>query len=87
MDTDAGATARASQGAAYAAVRWCWADRRPRVSPLVIFTAIGAKQCTSAAFASLASENGVTLSLGRTVQCWDKALSEMVFCLAQGRAD
>jgi len=45
-------------------------------APGVIFHSDRGCQYTSAAFASLASENGVTLSLSRTGQCWDNALSE-----------
>jgi putative transposase len=42
------------------------------------------KQYTSAAFASLAADGGVTLSLGRTGQCWDNALSESFFASLKG---
>jgi putative transposase len=42
------------------------------------------EQYTSAAFASLASECDVTLSLGRTGQCWDNALSESFFASIKG---
>jgi hypothetical protein len=48
----------------------CWAGLR-RLLEL--------KQYTSAAFAGLASEFAVTLSHGRTGQCWDNALSESFF--------
>jgi len=50
----------------------------------VIFHSDRGCQYTSAAFASLASENGVTLSLGRTGQCWDNALSESFFASLKG---
>jgi len=39
----------------------------------------GCQQYTSAAFAALAGDCDVTLSLGRTGQCWDDALSESFF--------
>jgi transposase InsO family protein len=41
-------------------------------------------QYTSAAFADLASEFAVTLSHGRTGQCWDNALSESFFASLKG---
>jgi putative transposase len=41
-------------------------------------------QYTSAAFASLASDCAVTLSLSRTGQCWDNALSESFFASFKG---
>ena len=53
-------------------------------APGVIFHSDRGCQYTSAAFASLASENGVTLSLGRTGQCWDNALSESFFASLKG---
>jgi putative transposase len=37
------------------------------------------KQYTSAEFAALAGECEVVLSVGRTGQCWDNALSESFF--------
>lgn len=36
-------------------------------------------QYTSQQFASLASEFGIRLSVGRTGQCWDNALAESFF--------
>jgi hypothetical protein len=42
-------------------------------------TPTGAAQYTSKDFRDLAAELGVTLSLGRTGQCWDNALSESWF--------
>ena len=42
------------------------------------------KQYTSAEFASLASECEVTLSAGRTGQCWDNALAESFFASIKG---
>jgi len=53
-------------------------------APGVIFHSDRGCQYTSAAFASLASENDVTLSLGRTGQCWDNALSESFFASLKG---
>ena len=41
-------------------------------------------QYTSAAFAALAGDCDVTLSLGRTGQCWDNALSESFFASLKG---
>jgi transposase InsO family protein len=52
--------------------------------PGVVFHSDRGCQYTSAAFATLASENGVTLSLGRTGQCWDNALSESFFASLKG---
>jgi putative transposase len=48
-------------------------------APGVIFHSDRVAQYTSAAFASLAGDREVTLSLGRTGQCWDNALSESFF--------
>lgn len=45
----------------------------------VVFHSDRGCQYTSAEFADLAEELGVTLSLGRTGQCWDNALSESWF--------
>jgi putative transposase len=42
------------------------------------------KQYTSREFAALAAGSGVTLSLGRTGQCWDNALSESFFASLKG---
>jgi len=44
--------------------------------PGVIFHSDRGCQYTSREFAALAAGSGVTLSLGRTGQCWDNALSE-----------
>ena len=52
--------------------------------PGVIFHSDRGCQYTSAAFASLASDYDVTLSLGRTGQCWDNALSESFFASIKG---
>jgi putative transposase len=43
-------------------------------APGVIFHSDRGCQYTSAEFADLADGNQVLLSLGRTVQCWDKPL-------------
>jgi putative transposase len=53
-------------------------------APGVIFHSDRGCQYTSAAFGALASENGVMLSLGRTGQCWDNALSESFFASLKG---
>jgi transposase InsO family protein len=53
-------------------------------APGVIFHSDRGCQYTSAAFASLAGDCGVTLSLGRTGQCWDNALSESFFAAIKG---
>jgi transposase InsO family protein len=53
-------------------------------APGVIFHADRGCQYTSAAFASLASGHGVTLSHGRTGQCWDNALAESFFASIKG---
>jgi transposase InsO family protein len=50
----------------------------------VIFHADRGCQYTSAAFASLAGDCQVTLSHGRTGQCWDNALSESFFASLKG---
>jgi putative transposase len=50
----------------------------------VIFHSDRGCQCTSAAFASLAGDCAVTLSHGRTGQCWDNALSESFFASLKG---
>jgi transposase InsO family protein len=42
------------------------------------------KQYTSAAYAALAQQNEVTLSVGRTGQCWDNALAESFFSSLKG---
>jgi transposase InsO family protein len=50
----------------------------------VIFHSDRGCQYTSAAFAALAGDCDVTLSLGRTGQCWDNALSESFFASIKG---
>jgi transposase InsO family protein len=50
----------------------------------VIFHADRGCQYTSAAFADLAADYAVTLSHGRTGQCWDNALSESFFASLKG---
>jgi transposase InsO family protein len=58
------------------------AARNPE--PGVIFHSDRGCQYTSAAFAALAGDCDVTLSLGRTGQCWDNALSESFFASIKG---
>jgi transposase InsO family protein len=53
-------------------------------APGVIFHADRGCQYTSAEFAGLASNYAVTLSHGRTGQCWDNALSESFFASIKG---
>ena len=53
-------------------------------APGVIFHSDRGCQYTSAAFADLASDYAVTLSHGRTGQCWDNALSESFFASIKG---
>jgi transposase InsO family protein len=50
----------------------------------VIFHSDRGCQYTSAAFAALADDCDVTLSLGCTGQCWDNALSESFFASIKG---
>jgi len=52
--------------------------------PGVVFHSDRGCQYTSAAFAALASDCAVTLSHGRTGQCWDNALSESFFASLKG---
>ena len=52
--------------------------------PGVIFHSDRGCQYTSAKFAALASDHAVTLSHGRTGQCWDNALSESFFASIKG---
>ncbi|HET9895101.1 MAG TPA: integrase core domain-containing protein [Streptosporangiaceae bacterium] len=51
--------------------------------PGVIFHSGRGCQYTSAAYA-LAQENKITLSVGRTPQCWDNALAESFFSSLKG---
>jgi transposase InsO family protein len=53
-------------------------------APGVIFHADRGCQYTSATFAALASDCAVTLSHGRTGQCWDNALAESFFASIKG---
>jgi transposase InsO family protein len=53
-------------------------------APGVIFHSDRGCQYTSAAFAALAGDCEVTLSLGRTGQCWDNALAESFFASLKG---
>jgi transposase InsO family protein len=52
--------------------------------PRVIFHSDRGCQYTSAEFAGLARDCAVTLSHGRTGQCWDNALSESFFASIKG---
>lgn len=52
--------------------------------PGVIFHSDRGCQYTSAAYAALAEENQVALSVGRTGQCWDNALAESFFSSLKG---
>src|ERR1700748_1968875 len=52
--------------------------------PGVIFHSDRGCQYTSAAYAALAEEDQVTLSVGRTGQCWDNALAESFFSSLKG---
>jgi transposase InsO family protein len=53
-------------------------------APGVVFHSDRGCQYTSAAYAALASEHEVTLSHGRTGQCWDNALAESFFASLKG---
>ena len=64
------------------ALRQAVTTRRP--APGVIFHSDRGCQYTSAQFADAASELGVTLSVGRTGQCWDNALAESFFATIKG---
>ncbi|WP_406174361.1 IS3 family transposase [Streptomyces sp. NBC_00996] len=55
------------------------ACRRRRPTRPVIFHSDRGCQYTSQQFASLATQFGVRLSVGRTGQCWDNALAESFF--------
>jgi transposase InsO family protein len=52
--------------------------------PGVIFHSDRGCQYTSAAYAALAEQEQVTLSVGRTGQCWDNALAESFFSSLKG---
>ena len=52
--------------------------------PGVVFHSDRGCQYTSAAYAALAEENQVILSVGRTGQCWDNALAESFFSSLKG---
>jgi transposase InsO family protein len=58
------------------------AARNPQAG--VIFHSGRGCQYTSAAYAALAEEHQVTLSVGRTGQCWDNALAESFFSSLKG---
>jgi transposase InsO family protein len=53
-------------------------------APGVVFHSDRGCQYTSAAYAALAEESQVTLSVGRTGQCWDNALAESFFSSLKG---
>ena len=53
-------------------------------APGVIFHSDRGCQYTSAAYAALAEDCQVTLSVGRTGQCWDNALAESFFSSLKG---
>jgi transposase InsO family protein len=53
-------------------------------SPGVVFHSDKGCQYTSAAFTALAADLAVTLSIGRTGQCWDNALAESFFASLKG---
>ena len=63
-----------------------WATLSPPAAPPQAWssTPTAAAQYTSAAFAELAGDYQVTLSLGRTGQCWDNALAESFFASLKG---
>jgi transposase InsO family protein len=58
------------------------AARNPQAG--VIFHSGRGCQYTSAAYAALAEEHQVTLSVGRTGQCWDNVLAESFFSSLKG---
>lgn len=58
------------------------ATREP--APGVIFHSDRGCQYTSTEFADLATDLAVTLSVGRTGQCWDNALAESFFASLKG---
>jgi transposase InsO family protein len=58
------------------------ASRDP--DPGVVFHSDRGCQYTSAAYATLAADCQVTLSVGRTGQCWDNALAESFFSSLKG---
>jgi transposase InsO family protein len=64
------------------ALRQAVATRRP--TGKVIFHSDRGCQYTSTQFADVARELGVTLSVGRTGQCWDNALAESFFATIKG---
>lgn len=59
------------------ALRMAVAQRRP--APGVIFHSDRGCQYTSTAYATLAGDLGVTLSVGRKGECWDNAVAESFF--------
>jgi transposase InsO family protein len=65
-----------------AALRDAVTQRRPE--PGVVFHSDRGCQYTSTQYATLASSLSVTLSVGRTGQCWDNALAESFFATIKG---
>jgi transposase InsO family protein len=59
-------------------------DALQRYSPVQTRPSTLAQEYTSAQFAELARDCQVTLSLGRTGQCWDNALAESFFASIKG---
>jgi transposase InsO family protein len=57
-------------------------QRRPEAG--VVFHSDRGCQYTSTQYAALAGSLGVTLSVGRTGQCWDNALAESFFATIKG---
>jgi putative transposase len=58
------------------------AARNP--APGVVFHSDRGCQSTSSDYATLAADLAVTLSSGRTGQCWDNALAESLFACLKG---
>jgi transposase InsO family protein len=74
----------ALQPARYPAIPVSWAPVIRRRGERRIFHSDRGCQYTSAAYAALAEQNQVTLSVGRTGQCWDNALAESFFSSLKG---
>jgi putative transposase len=64
------------------ALQDAWLRRRPGAS--VIFHSDRGCQYTSTAYARLAEQLGIRLSVGRRGQCWDNALAESFFATIKG---
>jgi putative transposase len=69
---------------AYGALAMAVTARWGAVPGVILHSDYRGCQYTAAAFASLADDCDVTLSLGRTGQCWDNALSESFFASLKG---